>query len=138
MNVQLDENGDSMLCLHLTQRSADVAIGVPYNIAGYALILELLSHLTGIKPGIFAHSLVDAHVYTAKPDGSQSEFDHIPGLRQQLKRTPRKLPNLTIDSAIQSLEDVNHILNASLDEILDAFKLTGYQPHEPIKFQVAV
>ncbi len=138
MNVQLDENGDSMLCLHLTQRSADIALGVPYNIAGYALILELFSHLTGIKSGIFAHSLVDAHVYTAKPDGSQSEFDHIPGLMQQLKRTPRKLPKLAIDPAIQSLEDINHILNASLDEILDAFKLTGYQPHEPIKFQVAV
>jgi len=81
VNVQLDESGEPMLCLHLTQRSADVALGVPYNIAGYAFLLHMLSHFSGIKPGIFAHTLVDAHVYTSKPDGSQAEYDHVPGLQ---------------------------------------------------------
>ncbi len=66
-NVQLDASGDPMLCLHLTQRSADVALGVPYNIAGYALLLELFSRFTGIRPGLFGHTMIDAHVYTAKP-----------------------------------------------------------------------
>ena len=67
------------LCLHLTQRSCDIALGIPYNIAGYAFLLELFARFTGIRAGIFAHTLVDAHVYTAKPDGSMAEYDHVPG-----------------------------------------------------------
>ena len=61
-NVQLDEGGDPLLCLHLTQRSADVALGVPYNIAGYAFLLELFSRFTGIRAGVFARMMIDAHV----------------------------------------------------------------------------
>ena len=138
LNVQTTKEGEPILCLHLTQRSADVALGVPYNIAGYAFILELFSHLTGIKAGIFAHSLVDAHIYTAKPDGSYAEYDHIPGLREQLNREPRQLPRLTIDSSIQSLKDIESRLDADLDEIFGTFRLEGYQPYDAINFKVAV
>lgn len=138
LNVQITECGEPILCLHLTQRSADVALGVPYNIAGYAFILELFSHLTGIKAGIFAHTLIDAHIYTSKPDGSYAEYDHIPGLREQLSRQPRKLPRLTIDSSIRSLNDIESRLDADLDEIFGTFRLDGYQPYDAISFRVAV
>ena len=138
MNVQISKNKEPLLCLHLTQRSADIALGVPYNIAGYAFILTLFSHLTGIRAGKFAHSLVDAHIYTSKPDGSLAQFDHVPGLKMQLERVPKPLPRLTIDPAIKSLDDINHILEADQDEILRAFKLSDYNPHQAIQYRVAV
>ena len=138
LNVQNDDDGEPILCLHLTQRSADVAIGVPYNIAGYAFILELFSHLTGIRAGIFAHTLIDAHVYTAKFDGAMANYDHIPALQLQLQRKPRRLPNLVIDSSIRSLDDIDNILDADLNQILDTFRLVGYNPHQAIEFRVAV
>lgn len=138
INVQVSNDGEPTLCLHLTQRSADVAIGVPYNIAGYALILELLAHLTGLKAGTFAHTLVDAHVYTCKPDGSDAEYDHVPGLREQVKRVPRSLPRLQISDSIKSLADIDAILDASTEEILDIFCISDYHPQEAIKFRVAV
>jgi thymidylate synthase len=137
-NVQTSASGDPSLNLHLTQRSCDVALGVPYNIAGYALILELFSRMSGIPAGIFAHTLVDAHVYTSKPDGSMSEYDHVPGLRVQLERAPRKLPRIVIDPRIKSLSDLKPLLEASTEEILAAFKLEGYDPHPAIPFKVAV
>jgi len=138
MNVQFDANDEPILCLHLTQRSADIALGVPYNIAGYALILELFSHLTGIRAGVFGHTLVDAHVYTCKPDGSDSEYDHVPGLLEQLKRVPRKLPQIKISDSIKSLDDIEDILDASTEQILDIFQISNYSPYEAIKFRVAV
>ncbi len=138
MNVQNNDAGEPVLCLHLTQRSADVALGVPYNIAGYALILELFAHLTGLQAGVFAHTLVDAHVYTCKPDGSDAEFDHVPGLLEQIQRQPRTLPRLTISESIQSLEDIDEILDATTDQILDTFRIADYTPHDAIKFRVAV
>jgi thymidylate synthase len=137
-NVQLDARGEPRLCLHLTQRSADVALGVPYNIAGYALLLELFSHFTGLRAGTFGHTLVDAHIYTAKPDGSMAEYDHVPGLRVQLERSPRPLPRLTIDPAIRSLADLKPLLEADTQTVLKSFALTGYDPHPPIAFKVAV
>jgi thymidylate synthase len=137
-NVQLDESGDPLLCLHLTQRSADVALGVPYNIAGYALLLELFSHFTGIRAGIFGHTLVDAHVYTSKVDGSMAEYDHVPGLRKQLERTPRPLPRLTIDPSIRGLDDLRPLLDADTETLVNRFRLSGYDPHPPIAFKVAV
>jgi thymidylate synthase len=137
-NVQLDESGDPLLCLHLTQRSADVALGVPYNIAGYALLLELFSRFTGIRAGIFGHTLVDAHVYTSKPDGSMAEYDHVPGLRTQLARSPRPLPRLTIDPSIRGLDDLRPLLEADTETVVSRFALTGYDPHPPIAFKVAV
>ena len=138
LNVQNDARGEPRLCLHLTQRSCDVALGVPYNVAGYALLLELFARFTGLRPGRFAHTLVDAHVYTAKPDGSMAEHDHVPGLRAQLKRAPRPLPRLVIDPSIRSLDDLGPLLAASTDDVLAAFRLEGYDPHPPLAFKVAV
>ncbi len=138
LNVQNDEQGDPLLNLHLTQRSCDVALGVPYNIAGYAFLLELFAHLSGIKAGIFAHTLIDAHIYTAKADGTMAEYDHVPGLKQQLTRETRSLPELTIDSSITSLDDITPLLEAETEELLEKFKLEGYNPHPFIPFKVAV
>jgi thymidylate synthase len=137
-NVQLDDHGDPLLCLHLTQRSADIALGVPYNIAGYSFMLELFSRFTGIRAGIFAHTLVDAHVYTKKPDGSMPEYDHVPGLELQLKREPKKLPKLTIDPSIKDLSDIKPLLEADTATVMKHFVLEGYEPHPAIAFKVAV
>ena len=138
VNVQLDESGAPVLCLHLTQRSCDIALGVPYNIAGYAFMLELLSRFSGIPAGVFGHTLIDAHIYTAKADGTKAEYDHIPGLKQQLERAPRSLPSLEIDSSIKSLADIEPLLSLDTDEIMDKFKLHNYDPHPAIAFKVAV
>lgn len=126
------------LCLHLTQRSADLALGVPYNIASYALLMYLLSRFSGIPVGIFGHALVDAHVYTAKPDGSMAEFDHVPGLLEQLERAPRPLPELRIHPSVQSLDDVPRLLELGTEELMQLFQLDGYNPHPAINFKVAV
>ena len=138
VNVQLDESGEQVLCLHLTQRSCDIALGVPYNIAGYAFMLELLSRFSGIPAGVFGHTLIDAHIYTAKADGTKAEYDHIPGLKQQLKRAPRRLPALEIDASIKSLADIEPLLSLDTDEIMDKFRLHNYDPHPAITFKVAV
>ena len=137
-NVQYDKDGEPRLCVHLTQRSCDVALGVPYNIAGYSFLLYLFAHLTGMKPGIFGHTLVDAHIYTKKTDGSMEEYDHIPGLREQLNRNPGKLPNLVVDQGITTLDDVMGLLDADTDTILSKFKLENYEPQPFIQFKVAV
>jgi thymidylate synthase len=126
------------LCLHMTQRSCDTALGVPYNLAGYAFLLHLFAHLSGIEPGIFGHTLIDAHVYTCKPDGSQAEFDHVPGLLAQLQREPRALPRLTISDSIRELSDINALLDKSTDEVMSHFVLDGYDPWPKIDFKVAV
>ena len=137
-NVQYGADGEPYLCLHLTQRSCDVALGVPYNIAGYAFLLSLFAHLAGMRAGTFGHSLVDAHIYTAKPDGSMGEYDHVPGLRQQLQREPRQLPRLVISPDLKTLDDVLALCDADLDDILGAFRLDGYDPQPAISFKVAV
>jgi thymidylate synthase len=137
-NVQHDASGEPRLCLHLTQRSCDVALGVPYNIAGYSFLLHLVGRFTGLRPWLFGHSLVDAHIYTAKPDGSMAEYDHVPGLREQLTRVPRTLPRLEISDRIRSIEDIHDLLNAATDELLAQFVLAGYDPHPPLSFKVAV
>ena len=138
LNVQQDEHGDPLLCLHLTQRSCDVALGLPYNIAGYAFLLELISRFTGIKPGYFGHTLIDAHIYTAKADGSMAEYDHIPGLHEQLAREPRALPRLEITPEIQHLDDVTALLEADTESLLQTFRLHDYDPHPALTFKVAV
>lgn len=133
-NVQIEPDGHPILNLHLTQRSGDVGLGIPYNIAGYAFILSLVARITGIQAGIFAHSIVDAHIYTSieKP-----EYDHVPGLLEQLKRKPRKLPKLYIDPCIRTLDDVEAMLVAETDILLDVFRLEEYNPHESIYLKVA-
>lgn len=138
VNVQLDRHGEQYVCLHLTQRSCDIALGLPYNIAGYALMLTLLSRFCGIRAGVFAHTLIDAHIYTAKADGGMAEYDHLPGLKQQLARTPRPLPTLEIDNSIQTLEDIEPLLSLDTDQVMAKFKLHNYHPHPAIAFKVAV
>lgn len=138
MNTQYDKHGEPRLCLHLTQRSADIALGVPYNIAGYAFLLHLLGRFTNMPVGQFGHTLIDAHIYTAKPDGSMAEYDHIPKLKKQLERTPRKLPVITIDERIQSLDDIQALLDLDTAEIMSYFTLEGYDPYGKLAFKVAV
>lgn len=138
LNTQYNTQGEAQLCLHLTQRSADVALGVPYNIAGYAFLLHLIGRFTNMSVGSFGHTLIDAHIYTSKPDGSMAEYDHIPKLKQQLTRPPRTLPTLSIDSRIQTLDDIKHLLELNTDEIMAYFPITNYQPHGKLNFKVAV
>ncbi len=139
-NMEINGHVEPRLCLHLTQRSADLALGVPYNMASYGLLLLILSRLTGIKPGIFAHSLIDLHIYTGKPDGSMAEYDHLPGLKEQLERSTRPLPRLVIDPSIKELSDIEALMDPSVstEVILEKFKLVDYNPHPAIKFKVAV
>jgi len=107
---------DGRLCCHLTQRSGDIALGIPFNLAAYALLTEVLAQEARLAPGIFSHTIVDAHIYV----------NHIDGLRLQLTRTPKPLPRLRID-------------NVPIDELkFENFSVVGYEPYEPIKFQVAV
>jgi thymidylate synthase len=139
-NVQNYTDGTRNLCLHLTQRSCDVALGVPYNIAGYAFLLQLFSHMTGIAIGKFGHTLIDAHIYISKPNGSQDEYDHRPNLIAQCYRNPRPLPRLKIASWIKDLGDIESLLDPKLstDEIMSHFVLDGYDPHPELRFKVAV
>jgi thymidylate synthase len=134
----LARHADERLCLHLTQRSCDIALGVPYNIASYALLMHMLGRFSGIPVGTFSHLLADAHAYTCKPDGSMAEYDHVPGLLMQLERAPRQLPQLYIDSSIRSLDDVSRLLEMGTEELMALFKLDGYSPHPAINFKVAV
>lgn len=128
------------LCLHLTQRSADVVLGLPYNLASYSLLLSIFSKLTGIEIGTFGHSLVDAHIYTSKSDGSMNEYDHVPGVKEQLQRIPFELPKLVISDDIKTLSDIEKLLDESVttDEIMSKFILENYTHHPSIKFKVAV
>lgn len=139
-NMDVDGKTEQRLCLHLTQRSCDLALGVPYNMASYGLLLLIFSHLTGIKPGIFAHTLIDLHIYTSKPDGSKAEYDHIPGLKEQQERVPRPLPRLVIDPSIKELADIEALMKPEVatNVLLEKFQLKGYNPWPAIKFKVAV
>jgi thymidylate synthase len=100
----------------LYQRSADIALGVPFNISSYALLLSMVANECGLKPGIFVHTLGDAHIY----------LNHIDGLKTQLARKPKALPHLELaDKKV-------------LDHRFEDIKLVGYE-HDPfIKFPIAV
>ncbi len=114
------------LCCHLNQRSGDVALGIPFNLAAYSALTMMIAQEVGLEPGVFSHFIVDAHVYTAKPDGSMAEYDHVPGLLEQLEREPRDLPTL-------------EIADKPFDELaFEDFELIGYDPHPKIDFAVAV
>ncbi|HEY3593464.1 MAG TPA: thymidylate synthase, partial [Polyangiaceae bacterium] len=80
----------------------------------------------------------DAHIYTSKADGSMAEYDHVPGLQLQLERKPRALPRLSIDPSLRSLSDIRPLLEATTEEVMRHFVLTGYDPYPPISFKVAV
>ena len=117
---------EGRLNCHLNQRSGDIALGIPFNLAAYAALTQMLAQDTGLEAGTFSHTIVDAHIYTAKPDGSMAEYDHVPGLLAQLERKPLPLPRLKI-------------ARKPFDELrFDDFEIEGYVAHEPIKFKVAV
>ena len=107
---------DERLDLQVYQRSADLAVGVPFNVASYALLLTMVAQECGLQPGVFIHTLGDAHVY----------LDHVDGLRTQLKRQPFPLPRV-------------HIRRKPFFDLrFEDFTLLDYQSHPFIKFPVAV
>lgn len=109
---------DRRLSLQLYQRSADCFLGVPFNIASYALLLMMTAQVTGLEPGEFIHTLGDAHIYN----------NHLDQVRLQLTREPRPLPRMTLNP------DVRDIFGFRYED----FTLTGYDPHPHIAGQVSV
>jgi thymidylate synthase len=106
------------LSCQLYQRSADVFLGVPFNIASYALLTHMLAQVTDLEPGAFVHTLGDAHLY----------LNHLEQARLQLERTPRTLPRLTLNPAVRSLFEFR-----AEDVVIE-----GYDPHPAIRAPVAV
>ena len=109
---------DQKLSLQLYQRSADIFLGVPFNIASYALLLMMVAHVTNLKIGEFVHTLGDAHIYS----------NHFEQIDLQLSREVRQLPKLKINPSVKSLFDFKY----------EDFELLDYHPHPPIKGKVAI
>lgn len=109
---------DGRVSLQLYQRSADCFLGVPFNIASYALLLLMVAQVTGLKPGEFVHTLGDAHIYS----------NHIEQARLQLTREPRPLPKMTLHPDVKDLFDFKY----------EDFVLSDYNPHPHIAAKVSV
>lgn len=106
------------LSLQLYQRSADMFLGVPFNIASYALLTLMVAHVTGYKPGDFVHTFGDAHIYD----------NHITQIKEQLQRKPRSLPKIKLNPNVKNIDDFT----------FEDIELLDYNPHPPIKGEVAV
>lgn len=106
------------LSLQLYQRSADCFLGVPFNIASYALLCMMMAQVCGLQPGEFIHTLGDAHIYT----------NHLQQVEEQLSRQPRALPQMIINPNVKSVFDFKY----------EDFTLIGYDPHPAIRGQVSV
>jgi len=109
-------NGE--LSCQMYQRSCDLGLGVPFNIASYSLLTCMIAQVCGLKPGEFIHTLGDAHVYS----------NHIEPLREQLQRTPRQFPTLRFNREVTDIDDFT-----AADIVLE-----GYKPMKTIKMQMAV
>ncbi len=117
---------DGKLNCHLTQRSGDIALGIPFNLAAYSLLTQVIAQQVGLNLGEFAHTIIDAHIYVGDKGTEMEKYDHLEGLKEQLKREPLPLPQLKI-------------ANKPIDELtFDDFELINYQHHDKIKFEVAV
>jgi len=109
---------DGRLSCQMYQRSADVFLGVPFNIASYALLTMMVAQVCDLRPGEFIHTLGDAHLYS----------NHLEQARLQLEREPRPLPAMTINPAVKSIDDFK----------FSDFTLENYDPHPAIKAPIAV
>ena len=117
---------DEKLNCHLTQRSGDIALGIPFNLAAYSLLTQVIAKQVGLGLGEFAHTVVDAHIYVGDEGSETESFDHLEGLKEQLKREPLPLPRLEI--ADKKLDDLQ----------FEDFNLIDYKHYDKIKFEVAV
>ncbi|KAH8251190.1 hypothetical protein KR032_002240, partial [Drosophila birchii] len=106
------------LSCQLYQRSADMGLGVPFNIASYALLTYMIAHVTGLRPGDFVHTMGDTHVY----------LNHVDPLKEQLQRTPRPFPKLVIKRKVQDIEDFR----------FEDFEIVDYNPYPKIQMEMAV
>ena len=109
---------DGKLSCQLYQRSADVFLGVPFNIASYALFTMMIAQVCDLQPGVFVHTTGDTHIY----------LNHLEQVNKQLTRTPRKLPKMYIDRETDNIEDFK----------FEDFRLEDYDPYKGIKAKVAV